>query len=364
VGTSGFFPVGNVFAYDAAGITNCSGSPKVCQPLWRAPMSSFVDNAAMISNGVVYYGDGKGELAAFNEQGCGGTSGTTPVCDPIWTGHTPVQTAADGSPIYHAIHGSPTYYKGRVLVGADDGNVYAFDAKGDGCQTPTTGTTKVCQPLWVAQTGAPSGISATPAVATNGALFVATLANAAFAFDANGVTNCSGTPLVCSPLWTAPAAAGAPEGSYASPAVFKDHVFFTKPHQVFAYDANGVQGCTTTPPSTTKTCSALWHTDYVTYPVPIPFPPVYYSSPTITNNVLYIGAPDGSVYAYDATGTQNCSTTTNSCSPLKYWTIGTIDPSAPPQTPPLASPVWSSPTIANGRLYIGSSDFNLWCFGL
>ena len=329
VGTSSFFNYGNVYAYDAGGTTNCSGSPKVCEPLWRAPMSSFIDNAAMVWGGVVYYGDGLGMLAAFDADGGPHCSGTPTICPPLWT-------AQVGS----SIHGSPTYFNGQVLVGADDGNIYAFDANGvTGC----SGTPTVCQPLWTAETGTGSGIYATPAVSTDGTLFVATLNGPAFAFDAYGVTNCSGSPVACDPLWTA---AGT-TGSYASPAIYGDRVVFTKRHEVLVYDKNGVQDCTT-PPSSIKTCSPLWTT------TPVPgatwFGDQYFSSPTVANDVLFIGALDGRLYAYDAAGSQACSGTPTVCDPVWSWKISD-------------EAIWSSPTIVNGRVFVGSSDKNLWSFG-
>ncbi len=32
---------GELAAFDATGTTNSAGSPKVCQPLWTAPINSF-----------------------------------------------------------------------------------------------------------------------------------------------------------------------------------------------------------------------------------------------------------------------------------------------------------------------------------
>ncbi len=44
---------GTVYAFDAKGVTNCSGSPTTCAPLWSfsAPTISF--GAPSVSNGVM-----------------------------------------------------------------------------------------------------------------------------------------------------------------------------------------------------------------------------------------------------------------------------------------------------------------------
>jgi outer membrane protein assembly factor BamB len=115
---------GTLDAFDAAGTTNCSGSPKTCTPLW----SDFV---------------------------------TRPV-------------------------GIPAVANGVVYVGAQDGNLHAYDAASG-------------QELWTAP-GA--GISI-PAVA-NGVVYVGSggRGNLLYAFDADGNTNCSRSPKTCAPLWT------------------------------------------------------------------------------------------------------------------------------------------------------------------
>ncbi len=77
------------------------------------------------------------------------------------------------------------------------------------------------------------------------------------------------------------------------------------------------------------------------------------SSPTIANGVLFIGSDDGYVYAYNISG---CKST--SCIPNPEWSY------------PLAGHIDSSPVVANGYVYIGSDDKNdpnngyLYAFGL
>ena len=47
---------GKLYAYDAAGSTGCSGSPKTCSPLWTVETGGSVYSSPAIANGVVYVG--------------------------------------------------------------------------------------------------------------------------------------------------------------------------------------------------------------------------------------------------------------------------------------------------------------------
>ncbi|MEO8973211.1 MAG: PQQ-binding-like beta-propeller repeat protein [Ktedonobacteraceae bacterium] len=58
---------------------------------------------------------------------------------------------------------------------------------------------------------------------------------------------------------------------------------------------------------------------------------LFYSSPTVVNGIIYVGSVDHFVYALNA-----------NCTPLCRYRTG--------------GPVYSSPTVFNGRLYIGSDD--------
>jgi eukaryotic-like serine/threonine-protein kinase len=66
--------------------------------------------------------------------------------------------------------------------------------------------------------------------------------------------------------------------------------------------------------------------------------------------VVYVGSFDGTLYAYDATGNTDCSGTPKTCAPV--WTATT------------GARILSSPTVANGMVYVGSSDYNFYAFGL
>jgi hypothetical protein len=67
--------------------------------------------------------------------------------------------------------------------------------------------------------------------------------------------------------------------------------------------------------------------------------------------VVYVGSGDGRLYAFHASGIIGCSGTPKMCSPL--WTGATG-----------ALINLSSPAIANGFIYVGSTDHKLYAFSL
>ena len=80
-----------------------------------------------------------------------------------------------------------------------DDKLYAFYASGS---ANCSGTPTTCSPLWTASMGTTTS-TASPAVSA-GVVYDESNDAKLFAFDADGVTNCSGTPTTCSPLWTPP----------------------------------------------------------------------------------------------------------------------------------------------------------------
>jgi outer membrane protein assembly factor BamB len=64
------------------------------------------------------------------------------------------------------------------------------------------------------------------------------------------------------------------------------------------------------------------------------------SSPAVANGVVYVGSYDNNVYALDAS------------TGAKLWSYTT------------GNAIGSSPTVANGVVYVGSGDNNLYAFGL
>ncbi len=121
----------------------------------------------------------------------------------------------------------------------------------------------------------------------NGVVYASGVDDKLYAYDANGTTNCSGTPKTCSPLWTATLGTTT---SDSSPAVVGGVVYVgSNDSKLYAFDANGNTNCSGVP----KTCSPLW-----TAATPNPF---NFSSPAVANGVVYAGSSD--LEAFDANGT-------------------------------------------------------------
>jgi outer membrane protein assembly factor BamB len=328
-----------LFAFDAAGTTNCSGVPKTCSPLWTSTSGGEAFASPVVSRGRVYVSTGNGALYAFDAAGTTNCSGVPKTCAPLWT-------APSGS--YGTIsRSSPAVANGLVYLGVDPtlpgslfGGLAAFDA--DGTRN-CSGLPKTCAPLWVAPVQ--GFVSSSPAV-SNGVAYLANNnpggSSALFAFDATGGTgHCSGATATktCTPLWTGPLSSS----SESSPAVAYGIVWIGDGNgRLFAFDAAGNINCAGTP----KTCTPRWSA------TPTPAAAINFSSPTIANGVVYIGLENDScctgpvslagagLFAFDATGDMNCSGVPVTCTPL--WSV-------PNQQ------VFSSPVVANGRVYVNGN---------
>jgi outer membrane protein assembly factor BamB/uncharacterized membrane protein YoaK (UPF0700 family) len=310
---------GKLYAFDAAGVTGCSGSPKTCAPLWTGATGWGVTSSPAVANGVVYVGSNDYKLYAFDAAGVTGCSGSPKTCTPLWTGAT-------GS----VVTSSPAVANGVVYVGSNDYKLYAFDAAGvTGC----SGSPKTCTPLWTGATGSWIGY-ASPAVA-DGVVYIGSTDGKLYAFDAAGVTGCSGSPKTCAPLWTG----STTDIIFSSPAVANGVVYVgSNDGKLYAFDATGVTGCNGSP----KTCTPLWTGATGSY---------IEDSPAVANGVVYIGSDDNKLYAFDAAGATGCSGSPKTCTPL--WTGATGNYIR-----------FSSPAVANGVVYVGSDDNKLHAFSL
>ena len=142
-------------AFDAHGSTGCSGSPKVCTPLWRASFPDIVETPA-VAAGYVYAVSSAGTLSAFDAHGVDGCGGVPRTCSPRWRAQT--EFGAD----------APIVANGVVYVG-DSLAVRAYDAVGTlGC----SGSPKRCAPIWSSPEISGFGVF-DPAV-VDGRLFVST----------------------------------------------------------------------------------------------------------------------------------------------------------------------------------------------
>lgn len=313
---------GNLYAFDAAGSTGCSGTPKVCTPLWTAPLGSAVYSSPTVVGGLVYVMPSAGTLAVFDATGTSGCSGTPKVCSALWTAPT--------GPAQYGLGASPAVSGGVVYVTTD--KLYAFDASGSsGC----SGSPKSCSPLWTGTTG--NAMVSSPAV--SGGRVYQPVGQNLLVFDAAGTVGCSGTPKVCTPEWTAPLDSTVFQPS--SPAVADGYVYVSSGAALYAFDAAGLQSCSGVP----VVCSPVWsaavgqggHTPAS-------------SSPSVANGVVFVGSDDGNLYAFDAQGFDNCSTSPRQCAPIWSGTTGGL--------------ISSSPAIQSGRVYVGSTDSHLYEFGV
>lgn len=124
-----------------------------------------------------------------------------------------------------------------------------------------------------------------PAI-VNGVLYVG--GDVLSAYDVSSTAHCTGTPLTCMPIWTA--STGAYIG--ASPSIANGVVYVGSYNTNFyAFDAAGLRNCGGAP----KVCSPLWFANTG--------PGQYVESPAaIANGVVYVGAEDGTLLAFDAAG--------------------------------------------------------------
>ena len=175
-----------LFVFDAAGVTGCAA--KQCQPLWAGITGAAITSSPAVTGTTAYVGSNDGKLYAFDATGSDAhCSGTPRVCDPLWT------AATNG-----AVHSSPAVSGSTVYVGSDDGKLYAFDATGS--DADCSGTPRVCDPLWTATTN--GAVRSSPAVA-NGVVYVGSDDGNVYAYDARGQVNCSAQSKTCTPLWSA-----------------------------------------------------------------------------------------------------------------------------------------------------------------
>jgi serine/threonine-protein kinase len=320
-----------LYAFDATGAARCSAAPTACTPLWTAPTAYF--DGMTIADGDVFVTDAEG-VQAYDAGGSKNCSGTPKVCHPLWDTSTHFSTG----PAFEPGPGWPVVANGVLYVpGYGDGltlstggaYVAAFDVAG---KTGCSGSPVVCGPMWTT-TGLPasSGNTGSPAIA-DGVIYIAN--QTLYAFDATGSANCSGTPKVCAPLWTA-ATAGYP--TYSAPAVADGTVYVGSwGSKLYAFSAAGSVNCSAAPAG--KTCTPLWTAAT---------PSGIGGTPAVAHGVVYAVSADGTLSAFDAAGSRSCSgtVTAKTCTPL--W-------SSAPRTSGYVTK--SSPAVANGIVYFSSTN--------
>ena len=251
---------GNLEAFDANGATNCSGSSNQCSPLWTAPPAPTLQvlevgalppwpTASSTSPRRNLQRPRSRRRCTPSDRGwVTNCSGTPKVCQPLWT--APLSTGD--------IHvESPNVTNGVVYVSGyqSPGGIPPQDQPvRSRPSTPTGSPTARARPRCASRSGRPpSNIGfSSPAVA-NGVLY-AVGEDTLDAFSANGTTNCSGTPTTCNPLWTATLYSH-PRSSYRlAHGVERRRLRPIRHFNLYAFSANGTTSCSGTP----KTCTPLW----------------------------------------------------------------------------------------------------------
>jgi hypothetical protein len=292
-------------AYDADGVDGCSGVPKVCEPRWGGSTdgspTGVVDPTQLQFGFAGFGGHGaedvwlRGYPLHPDVDACPPSSsgGSAPACPAAWARYL------GGGPL-GGREGAPAVADGRVFVSyssvvSAQGTLFALDGR------DATGPT-----LWSALLPGKGG----PDIAVADGVVVTTVQIGLdwllAAYDAAGVTNCSGAPKVCTPLWVSDTWTGG--GNEAAPAIADGIVYRAVGSQLRAYDLHGQQGCAGTP----VVCQKLW--------VASVGPGI--SAPAVANGVVYTGSTDGFVEAFDARGITGCSATTRACGPLWSANVG------------------------------------------
>ena len=188
-----------VVALDANGNSGCSGTPKVCTPLWQYPLTNPVNSPTdyvSVQGTTLYAGtwalmgtlrnpDIVGSVEAFDAKGVSGCAGTPVMCSPLWT-----------SPNTFPPLGSPLVGDGFAFSHAFVGPFAAFDANG---KTNCSGNPVVCNPVWTSSIGNGTGGQVIPFAIGGSVIYVGDSPNL-YAFDASGSAGCAAS--VCSPLWS------------------------------------------------------------------------------------------------------------------------------------------------------------------
>jgi hypothetical protein len=321
-GAATFDPPGPFLAaYDAAGTTGCSGAPKTCTPLWTA--AGGLPTSAAVADGMLIAPNLAGGIAAYDAAGTTGCSGAPKICTPLWTG----DVGADVGVVNLAVANDLVYVETTTSQEPPGPGIAVFDPHGvNGC----SGSPVVCEPLWTAHVtvNGYGGISV-------GSGVVALKSNTGlYAFDAAGTSGCTGTPKVCSPLWRADIPGGP---AYDLPVIANGTVLVTSSGlgNTYGFDAAGTHNCTGSP----KTCTPTLRFKQAKL------------SPAVGGTTLF-SLRGRQVAAYDVTGTTNCNgTSLRTCTPLWKSTVhtGQCDPPGPCDQ-------FSSLVVANNVVYQGYTD--------
>lgn len=274
---------------------------------------------------------GNATLSTFASDGGPDCGGTPRVCSPTWTATLPFENRT-GTP--------PVVADGRVYVGGGIGTdavVLGFDAAGSqGC----SGSPLVCTPVWKGTwNAAPLFTPRLDLAVADGRLYASTpdLSSQLGAppsitsvLDLSTHQGCSGSaPEVCTPRFSASTDRGG-----LPPVVVDGVLYLGSSTGASAFDATGATNCSGTP----RTCQPLR-----TFGAPAAA-----SSLAVSDGLVLIGnlqdhsggAWVGNVYGFDANGVQGCSGSPAACLP-RFGAPGTVA---------------QFPLFASGKLYTAIGD--------
>lgn len=300
---------------------------------------AHITSSPTVVKGVVYVGSWDHKLYAFNADGCSQSP-----CSPLWV----------SAPTVNSIFSSPVVNNGIVYVGSQDGNLYAYNATG--CD----GKTSSCNPLWSIQLGIPTssqpGVPSSPAVA-NGIVYVGSWDSKVYAIDTT-THSVKWSYLTGGMIWS-------------SPAIVNGLIYIgSTDNKLYALDALGGKlawtyttgGAIHSSPAiahgvvyigsddgelyalTADKGMPLWKSTQVNA--------AFLSSPMVANGLLYLSGNNDTLYIYDASG---CGNGVQTCDPRQ--TASGLSHLAPNLR-------LSSPTVADGAVYLSSQDGYVYAFYL
>ena len=322
--------------YDASGAAGCQGVPITCAPLWVTRPGAGQHSYPMVIDGRVWSTERNNHLVAFDAAGIDHCQGSPRVCDAL------VDVTAPTSGAYLTAGSSDRLLVlGNVpgpTVGTTTNSVLMFNGSGalgwkadlDTSQYPSNAGGVIDGDTVYARTG----IGATGPVA---------------AFDARGVTGCSGSPKVCAPLWTTSGPGSGP-GGVNQIAARDGRLYVSEGPFISAYDGTASASCAGSP----KVCSPVWQAigpantfavthDHVfaaatgsmnVFPLDkvgcggdllacladhtmLTFLGSSTAKPMVAGNVVYV-VSNNQLQAFSADGSAHCDVTTRRCSAL--WT--------------------------------------------
>jgi outer membrane protein assembly factor BamB len=276
---------------------------------WAYQANGAIDGDPVVVGGVVYFGDLAGKLYAVDVATGAAIWGRT----VGWCGGAPAVVggivftatclsagvvaldAATGEILWSrytgaGVFGAPAVAYGMVYEGSGDGYVYAWDAK--------TGTQR-----WRAPVGH-LGAGGVPAAVSGGLVFIGGDNIDFYAFDA----------FTGELVWTTPVR------SYTGGATLANGVLYvgtkdTPPYHLYAIDASTGAKLWSRTVDGSECCGGV------------------HGTPSVAGGIVYVGAQDGNIYAFDAdTGGLR-------------WTFQTG-----------GALFLASPVVANGVVYVGKPD--------